>query len=91
MSDKTKEEIESFGAEVDKVIENVKYGSKEEAMWDIVGLILTATTGQSKTIDVLTKSLADSMNKSRDLEMRLAVLESMVLPLLKDLECAGTC
>ena len=88
MSDKTKEEIESFGEEVDKAIESVQYGSKTDAMWDIVGLLLQATSAQSKAIDALTKSLTDTMNKNRDLEMRLSILENIVL---KDLECAGNC
>jgi hypothetical protein len=96
MMDKTKEElkkedIDNFNAKVEEIVDQSSILTKEDALHEINGLLILAVSEQSKAIDSATKGMKALLDKCHDLEMRLAVLESMVLPLLRDMECAGNC
>jgi hypothetical protein len=96
MTEKTKEElkqedIDNFNSKIEEIVDQSNILTKEDALHEINGLLILAVSEQSKAIDVATQGFKKLLDKCHDMEMRLAVLESMVLPLLKDMECAGNC
>lgn len=96
MEEKTRDErvaedIETLESFVSKVIDSRPEMTKEDAVFEICALIIEASVNQSKVIDNMTKMVTILTDKIHILETRLALVEEVTLPLLKDMECIGSC
>jgi hypothetical protein len=96
MEEKTREErvaedIETLESFVSKVIDSRPDMTKEDAVFEICALIIESSVNQAKVIDNMTKMVKILADKVHNVEMRLALIEEVTLPLLKNMECIGSC
>ena len=85
------EDIETLESFVDKVIDSRPDMTKEDAVFEICALIIESSVNQSKIIDSMTKMIKILTDKVHLMETRVSLIEEVTLPLLKDMECIGSC